>query len=532
MMDEALYVYEVTPKQVRLVRSIPWGQDNFEQTVVRLIAEECGKNPIRIVNDMVEQHYRKERVVTSGVSFLDKKTMVDRKLGMAFPNLQVRASMKLKEKVKSSTNITSDIYIFAAIPSNLQFNKTINVANHSSASFRGFGLLPVETSDMVKLLSKKMQQKNDKTSQWVVMIGQHRNGGLRQVVIKDGEIALTRMTPISDTDEDPKAWSDEVFQEFRSTMSYLTRFGFHNDDGLDIILVSNPEPGDLVRQKISAQYNFKHITPTAAADLLGLKIGEQETQRYSDVLDIAWIAKKRSFIMPMQSKIIDHFAMPRKTAEAASVLLVLSAGFFAYQAFNSFQTIIAKSDDIQNVRSRLTAVNTEYQQELQKKEELGFNIDLIHGSVRLVEEWKTQKLDMMGLFNGIGASLVDGMRIDRLAVERVKQEENTADTYQQNYYDPAMEGQKDVLFETRLQLIYPSNADVEAGNLEVQAFADRLQQTFPDYGVSVSKLLKDYNFVEEITVESGTEKSQEAGQEYVAEILIEEYAAEEYVAND
>jgi hypothetical protein len=81
-------------------------------------------------------------------------------------------------------------------------------------------------------------------------MGQHRSGGLRQIVVKNGEIALTRMTPIAENDENSAAWVEDVVQEFKATMSYLSRFGYSPDEGLEVILIANPEPGELAGEKI------------------------------------------------------------------------------------------------------------------------------------------------------------------------------------------------------------------------------------------------------------------------------------------
>ena len=62
------------------------GRINFEEIVSSIIVEDCKKDPVLIVNDMVEQHYRKERIFTAGISTLDLRNMIKRKLDMAFPS--------------------------------------------------------------------------------------------------------------------------------------------------------------------------------------------------------------------------------------------------------------------------------------------------------------------------------------------------------------------------------------------------------------------------------------------------------------
>src|SRR5262249_42366662 len=148
-----------------------------------------------------------------------------------------------KEKAANkSTKEQDDVYIFSAVPESRQLTQTVGAVQAALTQIAGFGLLPVEASDMVKALYAKVQQRKQ-SAQWVVLIGQHRHGGLRQIVIKNGDLALTRMSPVMESDQDAHAWAGEVQQEFSATMSYLTRFGFQQEDGLHIILIANPEAG-------------------------------------------------------------------------------------------------------------------------------------------------------------------------------------------------------------------------------------------------------------------------------------------------
>src|SRR5262245_61593551 len=113
--DEALYIYSTGFRGSRLIESVPWDTENFEQSVATTLSKDCGGKPVLILNDMVEQHYRKERVPK--VSALDKANVLQRKLNVAFPGYPVKAALLLKEKIpKSEKNIAAAIYIFSAIP--------------------------------------------------------------------------------------------------------------------------------------------------------------------------------------------------------------------------------------------------------------------------------------------------------------------------------------------------------------------------------------------------------------------------------
>ena len=93
-----------------------------------------------------------------------------------------------------------------------------------------------------------MSKESKEKASWTIFMGQQSSGSLRQIVTRNGELALTRMTPIVDTDIEPALWAREVTEELDSTMSYLARFGYKKEDGLDIIIVSNGSTHQALQQ--------------------------------------------------------------------------------------------------------------------------------------------------------------------------------------------------------------------------------------------------------------------------------------------
>lgn len=364
--DDALFIYAIGPKGVKMIEAVPWSAENFEDNVALIIAKECGGKPVLIINDMVEQHYRKEKIPK--VSPLDKQNVVKRKLNVAFPNYPVRAALPLKEKVaKTDKAMAGSIYIFAAVPASDAFKKTMAAATKSLAPISGFALLPIEASDMIKKLSEKLSSKGEKKAQWTIFIGQHQGGGLRQIVIKNGELALTRMTPIIETDENPSVWANEVHQEFQATMSYLSRFGFDSEDGLNVVLVSDSAAGDMVNELIDVPCNFFSMTSEQVAKTMKLPSFSQEEIHLADMLHVGWIGKKSRFILPMKAKQIDNVSQPRQIAVAASVLLLLGGCFQSYQLLGYYQGLSEGREDVASKARKKDQLDLLYEREIKRK---------------------------------------------------------------------------------------------------------------------------------------------------------------------
>lgn len=518
MADEALYVYTTGPKGAQLEETIPWDAENFVYNVSDIIAKDCGRKPVLVLNDMVEQHYRKERILKSGVNMLDKASMLKRKLNVAFPNYPVRAAFPLKEKlVEAGGKKTSEIYIFAAVPESKQFSLAVSAVSMSLASIAGFCLLPVESSDMVKALSAKLTRKGQPKAKWSVLIGQHQNGGLRQIVIKNGELALTRMTPIIDSDRNPQVWAAEVHQEFKATMSYLARFGFQPEDGLQIILLANPAAGQEVENLIEEDCQFSALSVAQAANMLSLPVQVQEGTHYADVLHVVWAARKPKFILPMSAREIDKVSKPRQVAMIASLFFIAGAAFLGYQLVNESAALGEINRDYDDVQSRLAQLNVQYQKEVQKKEELGFDVRLVQSSIALHDKLEDLNVKPLPLFKGVGTALGKDMRLDRVIVKKAKQGAGASSAGFIN----AVLDKKPRKYEVTMQMTYPSTTDIDKGNQEVRDLSTRLQTILPDHTVKVTKFLKDYEYVEELVVETGDLEKQNLQQDFIAEIIIE-----------
>ncbi len=517
--DEALYVYTTGTAGVNLADTVPWTEEGFVSRVAGLLTEKGEGKPALVLNDMVEQHYRKERVQRRGISVLDRASYVQRKLAAAFPNHPVKAGFPMKEKGGAQGKDNSvDIYLFAAVPVSEGFSRVVSAIRESLVPATGFFLLPIESSDMVKTLSAKLLRSEQKKNKWTVFIGQHRNGGLRQIVTKNGELALTRMTPISSSDSDPSVWSAELRQEYRATMSYLARFGYVPEDGLNVIVIANHHVHDTLQQVMDAPSNLTVLTVNDAARMLGLSINRQEDQRYADILHVAWAARKSTFILPMRAPQLEAVARPRRLAVAAGVLLVLSAVIMGYLCIDHFGKSALQRSAMEDLTRKKAGLDEVYEQERDRKEQLGFDVTLVQSSLSVAAELDRYKIDCLGIFHDIGRALGKNLRLESVTIERRREPFKKATSNSRSRRD--REPELKPLYEARLRMLFPSTTDIDAGNKEVSDFRDRLEQVMPDREIKVVKFLKDYEYTEQIVVNAGAVDDQNLSQDFVSEIVI------------
>jgi hypothetical protein len=170
-------------------------------------------------------------------------------------------------------------------------------------------------------------------------------------------------------------------------------------------------------------------------------------------------------------------------------------------------------------------VNVLYEKEVKRKEELGFDVRLLQSSIAVHAALAKNTIDMVPFFQDIAKGLSRDMRIDKISYESMinKSSSDLADAAAAVI--DSVTGQPvppfKPTFRTTLQMVYPSTTNIDRGNQEVVDFGARLQKIFPAYKVEVTKKLKDYEYREEITVETGAAAPKDVTQDFLAEIMIE-----------
>lgn len=509
--DELVHVYDVGSNAVRLVNSVAWKDPDFEEIVADNIVKDCRGKPVLILSDMVEQHYRMEKMPK--VSPLDKPNIIKRKLAVAFPKYPIRAAFEIKVKDKRKT--PGGIYLLAAVPESKAFQKIMSVVKRSLVPVAGFCLLPVESSDMVEALSQKLRKKGaEKVARWSIFLAQHESGELRQIVVNDGNLALTRITPIVDTDKKPDLWASEVNQELNATMGYLSRFGYSQDDGLDVIVISRPESANRLEALLEVPCNFHALTLQQAAHVLNVKLGSQEGNK-ADALHSAWIGRKGAFLLPMQSTDLSNVKTPRQVAALAMILMILAGGWFAYDVFEKMQLLNETQDDLQTAENEKRNLERIYEEEKERKNVRGIDdVDLFQNALGLYAEIKNDGFDPLPVLTAVGHELAGYMKIEAFKMKVTTQTSKGSDL------DPYYVEKKQKTFDTTFQFIFPGTIRVEDGNKQMRDLAKRIAKALPDYEVNLQKELQDLTYSGDFTFETGVVAEKSSEDQYTAEIRV------------
>ncbi len=400
IMDDALYVYTAGFfSSVEFKAKLPWDDEAFVNKLSVLIDRECKGNPVVLLHDMIEQYYRKERIFTAGVGSLDKNMMISRKLAMVFPSYSIRAFVPLKKSKNDGPDAEkSDVFLFMAISNSQSLAMVINAIKKSQAHFLGIGLLPYESVTMVDSLADKLTSSNKNKAEWTLFLGQQKNGNVRQIVTKNGEVALTRMTQVIDAEtSSAKHWAIDVAKELQATMNYLGRLAFQADDGLNLILIADEDKGVELGKIVEGKFDFFSVTQQKAASLLNIKIGKGVTDSLSDYLHVGWMSKKITLDASLPLVSMDSVAQTRLAVSALSLFMGVGLFFSAYNLLGTAQKKIEATESYERHARQLRQVQVQYNKESDELSDTGLDLPLVQATHVVLDDLKKGNPDIVDM---------------------------------------------------------------------------------------------------------------------------------------
>jgi hypothetical protein len=276
--------------------SVAWAAPDFNQKLAKAFGS--ADQPVVVLLNDAGHTYRRE----DNISPAD----CQKKLETAFPDVYARAWMETERRGSGAGS-----YLLVALPESAQMNRLGNALSMAHARVVGCGVLPIESTGLVNTLAKKVFGREKKKSRWAALVGQHETGGLRQVVTKDGLLALTRITPVMDKEIKGEAWSANMVREFKATQAYLRRFGFEDEEGLDLVVVCGTAEKKLIGPWDVPGTRMRCVTLGEALKLLGCRAEKKEDNHFADALHAAWAERSDTLTLPIQMPFLDTDGMVR-----------------------------------------------------------------------------------------------------------------------------------------------------------------------------------------------------------------------------
>jgi len=517
--NDAVQLYLVANKKVALYGDFPTSSETLTEDLRNAFTQ--AKAPLLILFDVAEQQYRKE--VIPAVSKFDKNKVIQRKLLMAFPQQQMRAFLPLKQN-PGEEGLT---LVFAALGMSDIVEKIMSALLGSEIFVAGTGLLPLESCSLVTKLVQMTHEraKTGNDTRWSVLMTYHQTGGLRQIVIKDGELALTRLTPMSIDVNNTQQLTDEMAREFNSTLIYLSRFGYIPSDGLDLIIVSAPEVCQHFRELPLPVTHLYPLTPGEAGQLIGLTMESQQTSVFSDILHAAWGGIQRKIAVPLTAPVISKIKSARQASRAVVILLFLASCYLLYQNTILETDSMALQSDIAEQKAKRQVLQHETDELTKELNVLKYDPEKIRTVITLSDTYSKKNLDAEPFLQSLIALLDRGtMKIKDFNM--VEADETTAKAYRdemaaqaKNAPPPAPSavptptpgvapdaknaGDKPVVT-IKLTMGFNPNLPIEQAATLTNDFVARFKQKMPTYKISIATIVG--NLAVDKTIQGASEQ--------------------------
>jgi hypothetical protein len=419
---EGVVLYAPAGKGVMREASISWEVPNFDQQLAETLGGRNKGKSLVILFDGSDQTYRKVDDIPK-LSPIDRPRFVKRRLELTFPSYPIRASLEVKPSKAETFGMRAKgepkpmpTYLFAALPETEQLDRIGNCIYEAGVPIGGFGLLPLESCGLADELSTKLFADKGKKSRWSVLIGQHETGGLRQVVVKDGNLALTRLTPTSEAGTSGDGWVEEVTREFKATLTYISRFGYESEDGLDVVIVC----GDVEKQFFDPSSlpvtNFQCINAGDALNLLGTKSFGFDKTNFSDALHAAWSGRRAGLRLPVKIPSIHRIMGPRLAAQVGTGVLALGVvGLLGITGIDlqRYSSLTSQISDSEGQKSLLTR---EYDQEAKAFDSLPVKPDAVKAAMDIKTLLDTNSVNLRPVLHTLKDALPGDVALDYLYV--------------------------------------------------------------------------------------------------------------------
>ena len=256
-------------------------------------------------------------------------------------------------------------FLLISVVASPQFMQWLDFILELDNPFEGLFLLPVESETFIGELAKKdKKKKDDSQALWHMLVLHNKASGFRQIVTRKGRLTFTRLTQPSPGENVPLVIAGNIEQEIASTVEYLKRLSYREDEGLDITVISSPEIVEAIdADKIGAHNESNFYTPTQAASAVSLPEESFADGHFADVILSAFFASSKKRILPLQTELSTALTKMRifvKLAKyapmALGVLFLLISAYFAYAWYGNFSSEEPIEDSIRRNQTEVAAL--------------------------------------------------------------------------------------------------------------------------------------------------------------------------------
>ncbi len=321
---------------------VPSRDKGGEAMIVNMAASQ--NNPrVTILSDTLEQDFSRETLPP--LFILDRLRLLRRRTKQAFPN----ASLTGYASVHGSSRHS----LIAALNED---HPALIWAERLAAYAPVIGLTPIEGAELAAKIDPSLHKG------WALLISNQQSGGMRQIVLHDGHLVFTRLTPPLPA-QLPDATCDQIIQrDIMASVTYLHRLGLNHPNDLSVLILRATSQSEAWPLTIKMPVkNVTFIDPREAAERLRIPlIPEQETP-HGDLLFAGWVLKRSSLRLALSTQAAKRtryeYTLNFWGLRAAYAVLLATLLTLAVQVTDIFTSGL----EVQSISSRIAAIHHELQ---------------------------------------------------------------------------------------------------------------------------------------------------------------------------
>ena len=380
-----------------------------DRTEMEAMLAEAPRLPLLLLVDVLEQSFVKDTIPPVG--FIDEAGVLQRKLRTTVPDARIRGA-KYLGRDKRSTRKDKE-YLFVSVPETKLIAAWLEWARDARNPVRAIALLPLESLALATRLSESLHGRSDRPD-WIVLVTRHRTGGFRQIVVRKGELVFSRLTQSAPPDAGPAEIAATIDREHKLTMGYLRRMSFNEEQGLDIIVLGQPEVGRELLRLGMPEHQLTVITPHDAAAMFKLRGVADPEDGFGEILHGAWVGQRRRPSLALMPEEIVHHQVGILTTRAGYVATVLVVAYMSYGLVDAW---LVRSD-MQDEVDQLIALSAERTEELNQAIRLsgGYSVSApeVTDTIELFDQLEISVPSPMPILAALASRLGDNVRANRI----------------------------------------------------------------------------------------------------------------------
>ena len=438
---------------------------------------------LHVLVDSMEQTYRREEIPSASIA--DKRRIVARRLDIAFPGTGLKRAIRLSPGRKGRGG-GQDRYLFAALPDSDEVHEWVGALSTLRRPIDGIGLLPLEIAARAARLNRLTGTAGGRistqSSPWTLVVGRESTGGIRQIVLENNDLALTRLAATPSGDLSPAMLAAQIQRDIKSTIGYLARLGYQQGAPLTLLVIVDDAVRDELLDQPPPTGDITQVvrTPDEALVMLGVQSASLgQGQPWADPVFASLVAGE-SLVRPLVTAAMVQRQRVWRTmrgarAVAASVLagLVIASGWQVALQFRERQA----ADQLAGKRVALTSTLDQRKRQLEAHT---VDIELLGKIMRSHDYLGPMRLDLELAAGRILRSLTEEVRLVEFDWRRVGERDAANARGQANAGNlPPVNGDRP--FAASLVLDLSRVPGIERAIAITGEIADRLGREFDSY---------------------------------------------------